>query len=42
VALSQFIADFRDDVTEVEVNPLAVLEDGQGVRALDCLIVRRP
>jgi succinyl-CoA synthetase beta subunit len=42
VALSQFIADFRDDVTEVEVNPLAVLEDGQGARALDCLIVRRP
>jgi acetate---CoA ligase (ADP-forming) len=40
-ALSRFIADFRDDVSEVEINPLAVLEAGQGCRPLDCLIVRR-
>ena len=40
-ALSRFIADFRDDLSEVEINPLAVLEAGQGCRPLDCLIVRR-
>ena len=37
--LSQFIHDFQDSVAEVEINPLAVLEDG--CSALDCLIVPR-
>lgn len=41
VALSQLIADLRDDIVEVEINPLAVLEDGHGVSAIDALIVRR-
>jgi acetate---CoA ligase (ADP-forming) len=40
VAVSRFIADLRDVVAEVEVNPLAVLPEGRGVSALDCLIVR--
>ena len=40
-ALSRFISDFRDDLSEVEINPLAVLESGKGCRPLDCLIVRR-
>jgi acyl-CoA synthetase (NDP forming) len=39
-ALSAFIDDFRDEVLEVEVNPLAVLP--RGALALDCLLVRRP
>lgn len=39
-ALSRFIADFRAEVVEVEINPLAVLADGRGASALDCLIVR--
>jgi acyl-CoA synthetase (NDP forming) len=41
VALSRFVADFRDRVAETEINPLAVLRDGEGVSALDCLIVPR-
>jgi acyl-CoA synthetase (NDP forming) len=41
VSLSRFIVDFRDRITEVEINPLAVLEEGRGVCALDCLIVPR-
>jgi acyl-CoA synthetase (NDP forming) len=40
VALSQLIADLRDDIVEVEINPLAVLEEGRGVSAIDALIVR--
>ncbi|MGH7278687.1 MAG: acetate--CoA ligase family protein, partial [Candidatus Rokuibacteriota bacterium] len=40
VALSRFIADFREEIAEVEINPLGVLEEGRGVTALDCLIVR--
>jgi acetyl-CoA synthetase/acetyltransferase len=41
-ALSRFIADFKDEVGEVEINPLAVRAAGAGVAALDCLIVRTP
>lgn len=41
VAMSQLIADFRDEIAEVEINPLAVLEEGRGASAIDCLIVRR-
>jgi succinyl-CoA synthetase beta subunit len=41
-AVSRFIADFADEVSEVEINPLAVFPEGQGCLALDCVIVRRP
>lgn len=39
VALSRLIADCRAEVAEVEINPLAVLEQGRGAVALDCLLV---
>jgi acyl-CoA synthetase (NDP forming) len=38
-ALSRFIAEFADEVQEVEINPFAVLEDGKGCLALDCVII---
>lgn len=38
-ALSRFIADFKSEVSEVEINPLAVLEQGSGCVALDAVIV---
>lgn len=38
-ALSRFIADFESEVREVEINPLAVLEQGAGSVALDAVIV---
>ena len=40
-AVSRFIADFAAEIAEVEINPLAVLPEGRGVSALDCLIVPR-
>ncbi len=40
-ALSRFVADFADAVTEVEVNPLAVFAEGLGCAALDAVILRR-
>jgi succinyl-CoA synthetase beta subunit len=40
-AVSQFMVDFADHLVEVEVNPLAVLPDGQGCVALDCVLVPR-
>lgn len=39
-AVSRFIADFAGQVQEIEINPLAVFEDGKGCIALDCVIVR--
>ena len=39
-ALSRFIADFADQVQEVEINPFAVFAEGKGCLALDC--VRSP
>jgi acyl-CoA synthetase (NDP forming) len=38
-ALSRFIFDFKSEVSEVEINPLAVLEQGSGCVALDAVIV---
>jgi acyl-CoA synthetase (NDP forming) len=37
--LSEFVADFQGEISEVEINPLAVLE--RGAIALDCVIVPR-
>jgi acetyltransferase len=38
-ALSRFIFDFSDRISEIEINPLAVLANGKGCVALDCVIV---
>jgi succinyl-CoA synthetase beta subunit len=40
-ALSRFIADFADQVSEVEINPLAVFAEGKGCLALDAVIVAK-
>jgi len=40
-AVSRFIADFADEVLEVEINPLAVFAEGQGCLALDAVIVAK-
>jgi acetate---CoA ligase (ADP-forming) len=36
---SQLCQDLQGEVSEIDINPLLVLEEGKGVRALDCLIV---
>lgn len=38
-ALSRFMVDFSDRICEIEINPLAVLEQGQGCVALDCVLI---
>jgi succinyl-CoA synthetase beta subunit len=40
-AISHFIVDCSDELQEVEINPLAVFENGQGCAALDCVIIPR-
>lgn len=40
--LSEFAVDYRGLIDEVDINPLVVLPDGDGVYALDALIVRSP
>jgi succinyl-CoA synthetase beta subunit len=37
--MSHFIADFSDRILEVEINPLAVMAQGQGCLALDCVLI---
>jgi acetate---CoA ligase (ADP-forming) len=36
---SQLCIDLRDDVSEIDINPLLVFDQGQGARVVDCLIV---
>jgi succinyl-CoA synthetase beta subunit len=38
-AVSRFIADHADQVSEVEINPLAVMPGNQGCVALDCVLL---
>ncbi|HKA44573.1 MAG TPA: acetate--CoA ligase family protein [Burkholderiales bacterium] len=40
VRLSWFAHDFRNDVAELDLNPVIVLERGAGARVVDALIVR--
>jgi len=38
-AVSRFIADHADQISEVEINPLAVMEGNKGCVALDCVVL---
>lgn len=38
-AVSRFIADHADQISEVEINPLAVMEHNKGCVALDCVVL---
>ena len=39
VNFSRLCLDLKDDVREIDINPLVLFEQGQGAKALDCLIV---
>jgi acetyltransferase len=39
--VSQMAMDLRDEIIELDINPLIVLEEGRGVKAVDALIVRK-
>jgi acetyltransferase len=36
---SRLCVDLKDEVREIDINPLVVFEAGKGAKALDCLIV---
>ena len=39
LAASRLAQDFKDDLSELDINPVLVLPEGKGVRAVDALIV---
>ncbi|MGA7518269.1 MAG: acetate--CoA ligase family protein, partial [Pseudolabrys sp.] len=41
VKLSQFAFDHAEDIAEVDLNPVIVHSDGDGVTVVDALIVKR-
>ncbi|MGC2113610.1 MAG: acetate--CoA ligase family protein [Pseudolabrys sp.] len=41
VRLSQFAADFADDISQIDLNPILVHASGQGVTIVDALVVKR-
>lgn len=41
VALSNLMMDQKDEISELDINPLIVLADGKGVRAVDGVVVRK-
>jgi acyl-CoA synthetase (NDP forming) len=41
VALSQFAADHADDIAEIDLNPVIVHAQGEGISVVDALIVKR-
>jgi acetate---CoA ligase (ADP-forming) len=42
VRLSHFAADFADEIAEIDLNPVIVHAEGEGVSIVDALIVRGP
>jgi hypothetical protein len=38
---SDLCLDVGDMVAEIDINPLVVLEQGRGVKALDCVVTQR-
>ena len=38
---SQLCIDLKDDLEEIDINPLAVFDDGKGAKVVDCLMRRR-
>ncbi len=41
MAVSQMAVDFQDLILTLDINPLMVYPDGQGIKVLDCLIVKK-
>jgi acetyltransferase len=39
LAVSQLAQDFRDELAELDINPVMVLPEGKGVKAVDALVV---
>jgi acetate---CoA ligase (ADP-forming) len=37
---SQLCLDLKDDIGEIDINPLMVFENGQGAKVVDCLMTR--
>jgi acyl-CoA synthetase (NDP forming) len=41
MAVSQLAVDFKESFSEIDVNPLVVYPEGGGLKAVDCLFIKR-
>jgi hypothetical protein len=40
--LAVLAQDCRNTISEIDINPLIVFEEGRGVKAMDALVVKTP
>ena len=41
MAISQLALEFRNVISEIDINPLRVYPEGEGAKVVDCLFIKK-